>query len=101
MNQAHSEHHTNATAVGTDTGMDMISAETGSMGAAHDTPKESVPVDPVKAHSKALEAAMKLDLRKMHALVGQQVDMKHRTFQHLCSVGYDLSKDALLLQIFC
>lgn len=37
------------------------------------------PVDLVKAHTKQLEAAMKLDLRKMHALVGQKVDIKNRT----------------------
>ncbi|KAG0045824.1 transmembrane and coiled-coil domains-containing protein 7 [Gryganskiella cystojenkinii] len=41
------------------------------------TKPSAAPIDPVKAHTKKLESAMKLDLRKMHALVGQKVDMKN------------------------
>lgn len=88
MDQAQSEKdHTTPTAVDTDADMVAPEIETDSLGDAHTMLKESAPVDPVKTHTKALEAAMKLDLRKMHALVGQQVDMKHRTFSTLFLYG--------------
>ena len=78
MEQSHSVEKTESVNMGME--QSAVTAESDSIGSSSVPSNESTPVvvDLVKAHTKQLEAGMKLDLRKMHALVGQQVDMKHR-----------------------